>query len=71
MKKVVLSMALIAMMSVSFVSCKEKAAEAEAEATEEVAPAEEPVATPAEEEVAPVEADTMHTEEAGHEGHSH
>ncbi|AXG74185.1 hypothetical protein DVK85_08010 [Flavobacterium arcticum] len=31
MKKVVLSMALVAMMSVSFVSCKEKANEAETE----------------------------------------
>ncbi|MBY8962873.1 hypothetical protein KJK34_08940 [Flavobacterium sp. D11R37] len=52
MKKVVLSMALIAMMSVSFVSCKEKAEEAPVEETNVE------VETPVE-EVAPVEADTM------------
>ncbi|MBF00148.1 hypothetical protein [Flavobacterium coralii] len=53
MKKVVLSMALIAMMSVSFVSCKEKAEEAPVEETTEVE-----VETPAVEETA-VEVDTM------------
>ncbi|WP_297332729.1 hypothetical protein [Flavobacterium sp.] len=60
-------MALIAMMSVSFVSCKEKAEEAPVEETNVE------VEAPVTEEVAPVEADTMAvdttaaaTEEAAH-----
>ncbi len=47
MKKVVLSLALVAMMSVSFVSCKEKAAEGDAAAADTtvvVEPTAEPVA---------------------------
>lgn len=54
MKKVVLSLALVAMMSVSFVSCKDAAKEEpaveETTVTEEVAPVLE--------EIAPVEAAT-------------
>lgn len=58
MKKVVLSMALVAMMSVSFVSCKDKAADAPAEETnvEVEAPAtEEPAAAPADSAAAPAD----------------
>lgn len=46
MKKVVLSLALVAMMSVSFVSCKEKAAEGDAAAVDTTA-VEAPVTEPA------------------------
>jgi hypothetical protein len=58
MKKVVLSMALVAMMSVSFVSCKDKAADAPAEepAVEAEAPAtEEPAAAPADSAAMPAD----------------
>lgn len=55
MKKVVLSMALVAMMSVSFVSCKDKAADAPAEETNVE------VEAPATEEAAPAAADTAAT----------
>ena len=57
MKKVFLSLALVVALSVSFVSCKETAAE-EVTPTEEVAPVEE--AAPVE-EVAPV-TDSLSTE---------
>jgi hypothetical protein len=48
MKKVVLSMALVAMMSVSFVSCKDAAAPAEGEAAVEAPVMEEAVEAAAE-----------------------
>lgn len=61
MKKVVLSLALVAMMSVSFVSCKETKTEepvteevaAPAEEAVEAAPATEAAAAPATEAAAP------------------
>lgn len=56
MKKVVLSLALVAMMSVSFVSCKETKAE-EPAATEEVVTEEAPVV-----EETPAAADTTNVE---------
>uniref|UniRef100_UPI00404AB627 hypothetical protein n=1 Tax=Flavobacterium sp. TaxID=239 RepID=UPI00404AB627 len=59
MKKVFLSLALVAAMSVSFVSCKEKEAEGTEETMEEVAPE-------ATEEVAPEATEEVTEEAAAH-----
>ena len=70
MKKVFLSLALVAAMSVSFVSCKEKEAEGteETPAMEEVAPeVTEEVAPEVTEEVAPEATEEAATEEAAEE----
>ncbi len=70
-------MALIAMMSVSFVSCKDKANEAETEVEANAEAATDAVeetadeATEAIEETADAAKDSIDAIEENHEGHSH